>query len=247
MATPRHLNNAPIREGLISLQFDAVSLDAVKAFSEAIASGYSNALDIWSHAFELHIGGDLAPTKNERSANGRRFDSPREGPPHVVLAQRNSFTFSRLQPYDDWDDLRGSALPLWNLFVEIARPERVTRVAVRYINAMVLPLRPGEDFSKYLTASPQLPPELPQDVTGFLQRVVTQDSKGNLAVVTQAFEGAEASGSAEITVIMDIDVFRNAHLRPEDAEVWSILDNLRHFKNNIFFAHLTEDAMELFQ
>jgi len=246
MAAPRHLNKAPIREGLISLQFEPVPMDAVKEFSEAIASRYDNALDIWSHAFELQLG-QATPTRNERSANGRRFDSPKEGSPHVVLVQRNSFIFSRLQPYSDWNDLRGAAQPLWNLFVEIAKPERVTRVAVRYINAMTLPLLPGEDFSKYLTASPQVPPGLPQAVSGFLQRIMTHDSRGNLAVVTQAFEGAEATGSADITVILDIDVFRNTQLSPVDAQVWGILDNLRDFKNNIFFEHITEATMELFQ
>lgn len=245
MAIPRHLDNAPIREGLINLQFEPVSLEAVEGFSKGIASSYGNVLDIWNHAFELQVG-QAAPTRNERSAHGRRFDNPKNGPPHVVLAQRNSFTYSRLQPYGDWDDLRGAARPLWDKFVAAARPSRVTRVAVRYINSMVLPLQPGEDFSKYLTASPQIPAALPQEVSGFLQRVVTRDALGNLAVVTQAFEGAQTAGSSDITVIMDIDVFRNTQLKPEADEIWGILDSLRDFKNRIFFEHLTEAAVELF-
>lgn len=245
MAVARHLENAPIREGLISLHFEPVSTDSIKLFSDTIAANYNNVLDIWSHAFELQLGQNV-PAKNERSANGRRFDSPKNGPPHVVMAQRNSFTYSRLQPYSDWDDLRGAAQPLWDLFVQTTKPVRVTRVAVKYINAMGLPLQPGEDFSKYLTASPQIPPALPQEVSGFLQRIVTRDDHGDLAIVTQAFEGAEASGSQGITVIMDIDVFRNTQLRPEDTEIWGILDNLRDFKNRLFFEHLTEDAVELF-
>jgi uncharacterized protein (TIGR04255 family) len=246
MAQPRHLLHAPIREGLISIQFDPVSMEAVKEFSDAIASQYDNVLDIWSHAFELEVG-QTALTKNERNATGRRFDTPKQGQPHVVLAQRGELTYSRLQPYGDWQDLRGAAKPLWELFARICKPQRVNRVAVRYINSMPLPLKPGEDFSKYLEASPQIPPELPQAVTAFLQRVVIKDPKtGNLAIVTQALEGAESTGSSDITVILDIDVSRRTQISPEDEAIWTILDTLRDLKNEIFFRHLTEDAVELF-
>lgn len=246
MAQPRYLPRAPIREGLISIQFDPVSMDAIKAFAEAIAPRYDNILDIWSHAFELEVGQDTL-MKNERNATGKRFDTPKGGQPHVVLAQRGEFTYSRLQPYGDWQDLRGAAEPLWELFLQVAKPQRINRVAVRYINAMALPLQPGEDFSKYLTASPQVPGGLPQAVTAFLQRIVVQEpTTGNLAVVTQAFEGADSTESSNITVILDIDVSRKIQLAPEDITVWTTLDSLRDLKNKIFFEHLTQDAVELF-
>ena len=52
----------------------------------------------------------------------------------VVQARLDGFTFSRLKPYDKWESLRDEARELWQHYVQIASPETVTRVALRYIN-----------------------------------------------------------------------------------------------------------------
>lgn len=247
MATPRHLNRAPIREGLINIQFEPVSMEVVKSFGDQIAPRYASGLDIWSHDFAVEVG-KVELAKHERSALGRRFDGPNEGPPHVVLVQRSEFTYSRLEPYTDWEELRGAAKPLWEQFVRAARPQRVTRVAVRFVNAMQLPIKHGDDFSKYLEASPQIPPNLPQTASAFLQRIVIGDqATGNIAIITQAFEGMDAAAPPEITVLFDIDAFRPCASAPDSDDIWTVLDSLREFKNDIFFKHLTEAAVDLFE
>lgn len=61
-----------------------------------------------------------------------------------------------------------------------------------------------------------------------------------------AHEGAaEVEGS--ITVLLDIDVFKAVSLDPSDSQgLWQQLDDLRDQKNRMFFAHVTEKAVEMF-
>jgi len=206
MAVQRHLRNAPIREGLINIQYEPVSFEAIKAFSARIADGYGSSLDIWQAAIEFQLDGGGVP-KNSRSPNGCRFDSPKSGPPHVVMAQTTSFTYSRLKPYVDWEELRDAAQVMWDLFTSVAKPQRVNRLAVRYVNVMDLPLEHGEEFSEYLHAAPIIPSGLPQAVSAFLQRVVMVDrDTGDKAIVMQALEEPAAlTESPNITVFLDID------------------------------------------
>ena len=77
----------------------------------------------------------------------------------------DGFTFSRLKPYETWENLRDEAYRLWQKYREITSPE-IIRVALRYINKLEFPL-PIKNFSDYLTAAPIVPAELPQGVSSF--------------------------------------------------------------------------------
>lgn len=53
---------------------------------------------------------------------------------NVVQLRRDGFTFSRLNPYTNWEDVFGQAWRLWEMYVETAKPLEVSRLAARYIN-----------------------------------------------------------------------------------------------------------------
>ena len=156
----------------------------------------------------------------------------------------DGFTFSRLHPYIKWEELRNEAHRLWLLYKDITCPDSITRVALRYINNLNIPL-PIRDFDAYLTAPPIVPEGLPQGVSSFLTRVVIHEpSIGANAIITQALEQVVGEVAP---VILDIDVFK---LRPEGIEekdAWDTLEKLRHFKNKIFFKSITNKLKEMFE
>lgn len=244
MAKPRpHLNRAPIREAVIDIAIaPRVDLPVIAATADRLMSFFEKRSDIWEATIGLQF--DEAGTHTHKSGSskvGVRFDS--SAPPHVLQCRTNGFTFSRLTPYEDWNQVREAAKPYWALYSESVAPCKVTRLAVRYINALRLPL-PSQDFAEFLTATPQVPSELPQTVTGFLQRVVmTTDSYS--AVVTQSLENV-LPDQQQFVVVLDIDVWRSVALTPQDPSVWDVLDELRNRKNEIFFSHLTEKAVDMF-
>jgi uncharacterized protein (TIGR04255 family) len=244
MATQRHLKNAPIREGLIDIQFEQVPMERLKSFSDSVKSEFTEAATLWQGALGFEVrAGQLPLTLDKRSAAvGFRLSRAE----HVLMIRTNGFTVSRLAPYQDWDELKKWATHYWSMFVEATNPEMVNRMAVRYINVLPIPLGKA-DFREFLVTAPDIPQELPQSLGSFLQRVVMIDPEGNRhAAVTQVLEDSELT-EGRVEFILDIDAVRDCRLSPNDAKLWEGLDSLRDFKNKIFFEFITEKTARLFE
>lgn len=157
----------------------------------------------------------------------------------------DGFTFNRLHPYTSWEELFPQAIELWQLYTSVSRPDVVTRLAVRYINRIELP--PGAvAFENYLRAAPVIPRELPQYVSSFLTRVTIHDPEINIdAHVAQALE-ASALGDS-LVVILDIDAYKQSEFSINAPTIPKTLEQLRVFKNRIFFNSLTEDKLREFE
>jgi uncharacterized protein (TIGR04255 family) len=150
-----------------------------------------------------------------------------------------------LKPYDKWETLRDEARELWQHYVQIASPESVTRVALRYINRIEIPL-PIRDFKDYILTTPEIAPDLPQGLGSFFMRLVIPDPKAQaVAVVTQTVESVDES-SNRLPLIFDIDVFRMAAFGVQDEALWEMCEQLHDLKNEIFFKSITPKAKELF-
>lgn len=73
-----------------------------------------------------------------------------------VQFNRDGFVFSRLQPYQGWNQFFGDAMRLWKIYLETARPKEMQRIGLRFINKIQLP--PKEvDFEKYIQPYPEPP------------------------------------------------------------------------------------------
>lgn len=248
MAAPRaHLNHAPAREALIDLRFEPrLPLETLQRFVEQVAPSFEKSTEL----FEAFIG--FAPNGGQATANqtlnGWRLDC--QATHYVLMCRVDGFTVSRLSPYGEWADLRGEAAKWWEVFLGMTPLAVVTRAAVRYVNAIKLPL-PIASFEEYLTCPPRLPEGVPQGLSAFIQRVVIPDEARNcVSVVTQALEEppAQQGGGDSVTVLLDIDVFRPIWIEREQmADVWNCLDELRDQKNRLFFSHLTEKTVEMFE
>ena len=82
--------------------------------------------------------------------------------------RRDGFTYNRLHPYKNWDYLIEHTKRTYPIYKEIAKPEAITRLAVRYINHIKIPL-PVDDLFEYFSDPPNIPDELPQNVLNFFQ------------------------------------------------------------------------------
>jgi uncharacterized protein (TIGR04255 family) len=242
MVTPRHLDKAPITEALVDVR--------VKLRSDIDLSSLQQVADLTSSGY---------PEKQERIRVESKVDSKTKKPEttfdvdgylctsldkkQVVQFRLDGFTFSRLRPYQTWEDLCQEAHRLWQLYVQATSPELVTRVALRYINRLDIPL-PLRDFGDYLTAPPIIPQDLPRGLISFLTRNVIRDPSLNLmAIISQSLEPVGAADVAP--VVLDIDVFKEVQYNVGEKVIWETLDQLREFKNNIFFKSITEKIVEL--
>jgi uncharacterized protein (TIGR04255 family) len=163
----------------------------------------------------------------------------------VAQFRVDGFTFSKLEPYTTWDSVFAEALRLWAVYVKVADPSEVVRIAVRYINRLQVPV-PAQ-ISDYLEAPPLVPPPISQQLRQFLFRFVIDDvSRDASAVIMQASE--PLIGPEAIVLFIDIDAFKeNLAAAPDDSRLRGMFLQLRDLKNEIFYASITERTAEMYK
>jgi uncharacterized protein (TIGR04255 family) len=63
-----------------------------------------------------------------------------------------------------------------------------------------------------------------------------------LGTVTQGTTQPTVEGRAN-AIVLDIDCWMQRACDPSGDEIWSVLEDLREFKNDFFFGIMTEDAL----
>jgi uncharacterized protein (TIGR04255 family) len=247
MARQRHLNKAPIVEAIIDFRvklasdFDVTKLASLK---ETLLVDYPVVQE--RRAFEAGVevaGKQVQQMFEDKGLLGYLFRSGDEK--NVAQFRRDGFTFSRLKPYTEWETVLAEAKRLWTLYSVKAAPELTTRIAVRYINQLPIPL-PIQDFADYLTAPPRVPETLPQEVSHFMTRVVVCDAATDIrANIIQALQSTAKPEYA--TIVLDVDVFKQRESGFEESEIWSTFEQLRELKNRIFFDSISEKTAGLFE
>jgi uncharacterized protein (TIGR04255 family) len=140
----QHYRNAPITEAVIDLRVEVPADLGLKNLRDVLAEDaemerYPSKEALLLEGVQFARSGDGASTTSTlRQEIGVRFHST-DGK-YVFQARRDGFTLSRLSPYENWASFRTEARRLWNLYRATARPTRVLRAALRYINRINIPL-----------------------------------------------------------------------------------------------------------
>jgi len=71
--------------------------------------------------------------------------------------------------------------------------------------------------------------------------------RGLLAIITETMQPPIEEGR-KLPFIFDIDIVqRDVTSQPADDSIWTMLETMREYKNQIFFASMTSKAKELFR
>jgi len=246
VGTPRRLSKPPIREALIDIRTasdPAVDLERLKGIKADLISKYPLVEEKRAFKAELRVesGKVLPPSAEDLGFAAFVFSAADKK--RLVQIRRDGFTVNHVGDYRDADELMRDALDVAVLYWRIAAPVAITRIAMRYINALNLPYGPGEDFRKYLTVPPDMPEGTPQLASSFLSRMVAHDGD-DVVVLTQKMDESVADGTTPVTI--DLDVFYEGQTDARLEEVSSLLKRLRTLNNRTFFALLTDEALELY-
>jgi uncharacterized protein (TIGR04255 family) len=248
MARPRsHLPRAPIDETIIDfrvLRRDGVAADHFSGLSSRIGQQYNppSLMQSVEARFGIEAGRAVAPTQVE-TAVGWLYQSQTQGA--VAQFRVDGFTFSKLRPYTTWEEVFGEARRLWSIYVQVAQPLQLSRLAVRYLNHLRLPA--PADLGAYLSAPPILPQPIPQRMREFLTRVVVDAPERNLsAILIQASE-TPLDDPSTVQVLLDIEAFREVALPAEDPSLSEIFEQLRALKTEVFYASVTERTVEMYE
>ena len=239
--------NAPITEALLDIRVllpQNTGLDQLLAFHDGVRGRYPSKRDrkIWKGSIHVSAHGpEIAGPAG--GIDGFLFSSV-DGK-NIVQCRLDGFTFNRLKPYDRWETFRDEAFELWQSYVRIAAPKQITRVALRYINRIEIPL-PITDFKDYILTGPEIAPGLPQGLSSFFMQVtIPITDLPAQSVITETME--PITETKRLPFILDIDVFRQAAFDVSGQEAWKVLEKLHDVKNHLFFKSITPKAKELFR
>jgi uncharacterized protein (TIGR04255 family) len=228
MANIETFPNAPIIEAILSIEVSYLTELATPA-----DSFYQTVRDRLPIREEINSGGD----------GGYRFTSA--DALQVLQVTRRSFSFHRLRPYTDWVRFSSEAHGIWREYLGHFTPEKVRGASLRYLNRIDIPT-PFRDLSEYVSLSLNLPDGIAPGFSEYLVRLsLTDKSIPAVAYVTQRAEHELASGA--LSLLFDIDVRSEFEIPIRDESVWGLMEDLRDYKNRLFFSSITDAAKELFR
>lgn len=244
-----HLEKAPISEAILDVRVkfaSPIDVEQLASFVSLLGDEFSEEGRQKQQRAEFTIDlGDGQSRKEVIQNQGYIFRS--NDKLSAVQARLDGFGFSILKPYTNWGNMMARARTIWDRFVETYKPSAVTRVALRYINNLMLPGTPHE-FSKYIRVLPRIPECLPQDANGFFTRFVVRDSNTNsIVIVNHVYDENIPVAENRHTVILDIDAMHELDCEPTSDAMWQKLGMLRGLKNRVFFGSITDDARRLYQ
>lgn len=234
--------NAPITEAVLDIRVqlppDVGTPELLKAHE-----GEEAAYPLRETMVIMQVSHGPDGTHSRQHEGGYRFKST-DGL-NIYQARLDGFTMNRLAPYEHWEKFRTEARRLWNVYREHTRPARVTRLAVRYLNRIDMPL-PMNDFDEYLRTLPLVSPDVPQALGGFfMQLTIPLDAINSLAIINENM--TEPARPNVASVVLDLEISRLADVPQDEAGMWEFIEELRTWKNRLFEGSITDKARELFQ
>lgn len=238
--------NPPITEAVLDIRAEVspgCDQEALESIHDHVEQDYPKLEPQTQVRVNFQVTPESQALNQESGFRGFFFRAPQKN--QLFQARLDGFTFNKLKPYNDWKSFSEEARRLWNLYRKIAKPTSVSRIALRYINKIMLPL-PFRDFREYVLTSPEVAPELPQALDHFLLRIVfTDPGTSATAVITQTIE--QPIENRTLPLVFDIDVWSQVGHDEVDDKMWERFEGLRNLKNDIFLKSLTPKAKGLFQ
>jgi uncharacterized protein (TIGR04255 family) len=164
----------------------------------------------------------------------------------IAQFNRESFVFSRLHPYESWEQFSTEALRLWRMHTELANPTQVQRLGLRFINRM--PLVKGKQLKFYLSSPPKAARKLKLTLNGFFHQDKLSVPGLPYAVnITRTVLPPEEPNTQDAALILDIDVFSEKPFELQNGAVEQRLTDMRWLKNRAFFGSISHKALESFR
>jgi len=247
MASVRHLRKAPITEAIVDFRIMPSAdfqPDSLHRAPSLVGPDYPKALRPQATEARVDFKGPTAAA-SIRDLGFMGLWLKTQDEKTIAQFRPDGFTLNRLKPYTSWKQIRGEAFRLWELYRTTVEPALISRIALRYINRIEIPL-PLVDLRDYLAAPPSTPPNLSGNLSSFLTRVVVREPSARIeAIITQT---GDVPGKPEQTaLLLDIDVISQAVYDKDGKSAWETMERLREMKNRIFFESITLKALELFK
>lgn len=247
MPPARPYANAPITEAIIDLrvtpraEFVVSDLADIELGREAL---YPTVVPMFHAEGTITLTPDTSPAFSaQQTPWGYKFTSVNGK--SIWQSRTDGFTFSQLAPYASWLPFRNEARRLWTQFRNGTQPQTINRLALRYINRIDVP-SPSIDLKEYFRTSPEISPDLPQELTGyFMQLTLPQSDLGGEVLINQTIIPPPRPDM--VSVVLDIDLFSDQNVPQSEEAIWDFFERLHVRKNEVFEACITDQTRRLFE
>lgn len=244
-----HLSSAPIVEAVIDIRAKpSIVLNEQNArdFLGPRLKEYYFLDSQQEFSQQFMFGPDVSPqqTTASQSWKGVRFRSTDEKT--IIQFNKDGLVCSKLAPYQNWGAFSEESLKLWETFQNLAKPEEVNRLGLRFINRIVLPVGDG-NFENYINPAPQTPNGLDLPFYGFLYQETLAVPGYCYAINLIRTIQQPPTDKEGFSVIIDIDVFTTDGTEFEIGKIKTMLDEMCWLKNKVFFGSITPHALETFK
>jgi len=249
MKPSKHYSRTPLTEAVIEVKIepkdDLVLADLENAFT-SVKELYSKREELYTGEFQVPLEKKVNLKVNATQSHvGYQFTNT-DGK-QIFQSRLDGFSFSRLAPYERWETFSAEAHKLWNLYRSLVQPKFFTRVGVRYISKLDLPL-PFNDFSEYLLTLPVVSPKLPQGLNKYVMQLeIPKDELLSLITLTEVMLPFTEPDAKTVSIILDIDVGRTQELENGETWLWNFFEELRICKNEIFEESITDKMRSLIE
>lgn len=247
MQVHRRYSQAPITEAIIDLRVtlpEEFTVNKIADIHPSISNKYPTVQPFYKGIGSLtYEPGSSFKLDASEQQSGYWFRS--EDNLRTFQATLEGFTFNRLAPYESWEEFSSEAKNLWEIYKEFCKPTHVTRAGIRYINQINIPTNEPTELQDYLNTVPEISSQLSQKAlrSFFMQLQIPQQDLNCMLIINEAI--APPINPEMVTVILDLDLFRQQKWESNDEEIWNFLEKLRHRKNEVFEASITDKTREL--
>jgi len=243
----QELKAPPIKEAIFDLRFSSESkllVEDIEQFCKNIENDFTNTLPI----FLFKIEGNASINSSQISHNNVKigFKLSRENDSSIFQITNDGFTFSKLSPYSNWEDLKNNAFKYLNLLLKYFPNIQFQKIALRYINEFNLDIKLGESINESLLIVPAYSDQLPRELESYFTQLVIPDK--NLGLKCIIHFAMQPLQNEKFKILLDIDVIKEQNYSAESIETLkNEFQNLRELKNKVFFNSLTIKVINNFK
>jgi len=185
----------------------------------------------------------LADTTIRNNEIGHRRSS--DDQTQIVILWPRSFVFSQLAPYPGWDVFFAPFVRDWTLWKKTVGYRKVSRVGVRYINRIDIPITSDlTHYEEFLNLYPRFPDELgPVLAYGIQTQFPYPEIDGRITINSASVPSPLLGYSS---FIFDQDIYKENDIPQTEEGLHKLLNDIHLKKNTIFEACITDRARERF-
>ena len=162
----------------------------------------------------------------------------------------NRLTIHMLKPYQDpdieidgWEDFKSRIEVALYTYWDVAKPEGICRVGIRYINKIIIPEQEA-DIKEYFQITFPNVEELPKKLTRFVNQVEYDYEDDVCLILSQGYADVSQERSREL--LLDLDVIWSPHEPVPQKRALAMTDVLHSREIEAFEAIITDKTRELF-